>query len=165
MQFRKTLEEPTSDLFEIRESIIECPGLADVIFRPGQSSICHPGNMNFRSLVESKHYEHSVAATREGKVDITKGVLQEIRSMGGKFLVWDHRNFWVELEDEKKIYAKIAIFFRNSKVSVKAKKNCQSIRGGTFAFAGDADKRRKIDDDDDTGPCFSPDLWSSFTFL
>merc|ERR1712130_991847 len=34
-------------------NIIECPQFQDVIFRQGTSGMCHPGNVTFRSLIES----------------------------------------------------------------------------------------------------------------
>jgi len=34
-------------------AIIECPQFDDVVFRQGTSGICHPGNVTFRSLIES----------------------------------------------------------------------------------------------------------------
>jgi len=55
------------------------------------------------------------------------------------------------MKDEKQIYVKIAIFFRNSKVSANAKCNRQTTLSSTYAFAGSASrnyKRRKVSSDD-----------------
>jgi len=157
IQFRKNLEDPKSDFCQSKLSIVECPGVADVVFRPSQSMMCHPGNVTFRSLVESEHYKHNVATTRGEKAQITNGVIQEIRNLGGRFLVWDNRNFWVELTNEKQIYSKSATFFRNSKISAIAKINRRKVQNWTYDFAGGDGKRRKTDSDEESfsGSCTS----------
>lgn len=154
VQLRKNIENENPLISERFQSIVECPGLMDVVFRPSQSTMCHPGNVNFRSLVESKHYEHDMATTREEKMEITKGVIHEIKKRGGRFLVWDNNTWWTVLDDEKQIYSKIAIFFRNSKASLNAKANRQTARSSTYMFVCDTvrsggEKRRKISGDDD----------------
>jgi hypothetical protein len=155
LQLRKIIEDPNPDSNFRRDmkAIVECPGLNDVVFRPSQSTMCHPGNVMFRGLVESKHFEHSIALTREAKIEITNSVISEIKKRGGRFLAWNNLTWWTELTDERVIYSKIAVFFRNSKVSAKAKSNRQSIKSSTYIFTGTDsdimdDKRRKID------PCF-----------
>jgi len=149
LQLRKNIEDPSCELRRELELIVECPGLNDVVFRPSQSTMCHPGNVMFRGLVESKHFEHSIAPSREAKIEITKSVISKIREKGGRFLVWNNATWWTELTDEKQIYSKIAVFFRNSKVSAKAKSNRQSTKSSTYIFSGGDitidDKRRKID--------------------
>lgn len=112
---------------------IECPLSNDVLFRPSQSMMCHPGNVMFRGLVESKHLAHSLAPTRDAKVEITKSVRRHVQNLGGRFLVWDSVNWWTELTDEKQIYMKIAVFFRNSKISARA--NVSSTESSTYIFA------------------------------
>jgi len=152
IQLRKSVENINSDLGRNYSSIIECPRSNDVVFRPSQSVMSHVGNAIFRSLVESKHYEHSIAATREAKMDITQSVIDDVRRREGRFLVWNDTTWWTEMNDEKQIYAKIAIFFRNSKVSANAKYNRQTTLSSTYAFAGGAsrdDKRRKVSSDDE----------------
>eukprot|EP00531_Pseudo-nitzschia_arenysensis_P018566 CAMPEP_0116131312 /NCGR_PEP_ID=MMETSP0329-20121206/8939_1 /TAXON_ID=697910 /ORGANISM="Pseudo-nitzschia arenysensis, Strain B593" /LENGTH=591 /DNA_ID=CAMNT_0003625735 /DNA_START=421 /DNA_END=2196 /DNA_ORIENTATION=+ len=139
---RKNIENFKFD--QDQESIIECPNLNDVVFRPSQSTMCHPGNVMFRGLVESKHGEHSLAPTREAKIDVTRSVMTAVRQLGGRFLVWNNQTWWTEITDEKVIYSKIAVFFRNSKVSAKAKSNRQTTKSSTYIFA-DQDKRRRID--------------------
>lgn len=151
VQLRKNIEDPNPDSHYRRDmkSIVECPGLNDVVFRPSQSTMCHPGNVMFRGLVESKHFEHSIAPTREAKIEITKGVISEVKKRGGRFLAWNNLTWWTELTDERLIYSKIAVFFRNSKVSAKAKSNHQSMKSSTYMFTGADnlmdDKRRKIE--------------------
>ena len=45
-----TLSSSSSPKFP---NIIECPQLQDVVFRQGTSGVSHPGNVTFRSLIES----------------------------------------------------------------------------------------------------------------
>jgi len=161
LQLRKNLEDPHSRARNELQHTIECPGANDVVFRPSQSTMCHPGNVMFRGLVESKHLEHSEATSREQKIDITKSVIATVRNRGGRFLVWNNTSWWTELRDEKLTYTKIAVFFRNSKVSARAKNNRQSTKSSTYIFADKVfntdDKRRKLDGGvcgNDGTPCF-----------
>jgi len=149
IQLRKSVESINSNPGRTFSSIIECPRSNDVVFRPSQSVMSHVGNAIFRSLVESKHYEHNIAATREAKMDITQSVINDVRRRKGRFLVWNDTTWWTEMNNEKQIYTKIATFFRNSKVSANAKYNRQTTLSSTYAFAGGAsnDKRRKVSPD------------------
>lgn len=148
IKLRKSLESASSHLAQNPSEIIECPRINDVVFRASQSVMSHGGNHFFRGLVESKHEEHDMAATREKKMNITRGVIEEVRKRNGRFLVWDNKTWWTEMKDEKQIYARIAIFFRNSKVSANAKINRQTTLSSTYAFAGEGgstdDRKRKI---------------------
>ena len=148
IKLRKSLESASSHLAQNPSEIIECPRMNDVVFRASQSVMSHGGNHFFRGLVESKHEEHDMAATREKKMNITRGVIEEVRKRNGRFLVWDNKTWWTEMKDEKQIYARIAIFFRNSKVSANAKINRQTTLSSTYAFAGEGgstdDRKRKI---------------------
>ena len=161
IQLRKNLEDVNSEIGRNHMSIVECPRSNDVVFRPSQSTMCHPGNVMFRSLVESKHYAHDAAASREEKIDITKGVIQDIKNMGGRFLVWKKSLCWTELTDETQIYSKTAAFFRNSKVSANTRNNRQTSRSSTYVFAGESisrdDKRRKITSSDEDNGSYSSD--------
>lgn len=154
IQLRRNIEDPDCRFKDELDKIVECPGVHDVVFRPSQSTMCHPGNVMFRGLVESKHFAHSAATTREEKIDITRSVITAVKNRGGRFLAWNNQTWWTELTDEKLIYTKIAVFFRNSKVSAKAKTNRQSTKSSTYIFADQSmdDKRRKLDND--YTPCF-----------
>lgn len=153
-QLRRNIENPNYEYKDELENIVECPGVNDVVFRPSQSTMCHPGNAMFRGLVESKHSEHSAAETRKKKIIIIQSVMTAVKNRGGRFLVWNNNTWWTELTDEKLIYTKIAVFVRNSKVSAKAKTNRQSTKSSTYIFADQSmdDKRRKLDND--YSPCF-----------
>eukprot|EP00537_Pseudo-nitzschia_pungens_P011230 CAMPEP_0172393360 /NCGR_PEP_ID=MMETSP1061-20121228/9237_1 /TAXON_ID=37318 /ORGANISM="Pseudo-nitzschia pungens, Strain cf. pungens" /LENGTH=506 /DNA_ID=CAMNT_0013124399 /DNA_START=369 /DNA_END=1886 /DNA_ORIENTATION=- len=94
VQFRRNLEDPYHEVNWKKESFVECPGLADVVFRPSQSTMCHPGNVTFRSLVEARHTAHSTASTREQKANLNYEVMKEIKKLGGRFLAWNSIGCW-----------------------------------------------------------------------
>ena len=103
--------------------------------------MCHPGNVRFRGLVESKHLDHSLADCRDAKVEVTRSVMRQVLEAGGRFLVWNKSGGWTQINNEKQIYAKIAVFFRNSKITVRAKTHRQSTMSSTYAFAGNGESR------------------------
>lgn len=139
MRIRKAIETPlgqttetTSDSDEssvVPLSAIECPNFNDVIFRPGKSYMCHPGNVMFRSLIESKMDEH-FAATRSEKAVIAWWIVREVERKGGRFLRWDNRGWWTEFEDRSEIRYKIPTYFRDFTRNMKARRNRQIILSG-----------------------------------
>mmetsp|Transcript_17386 Transcript_17386/g.39979 ORF Transcript_17386/g.39979 Transcript_17386/m.39979 type:complete len:197 (+) Transcript_17386:2-592(+) len=103
-------------------SAVECPNLNDVVFRMGRSYMCHPGNVMFRSLIESRLDEH-VAATRKRKGEIAWSVVEEVERRGGRFLKWDTRGWWTEFESQSEIRYKIPTYFRDFTRNMKARRN------------------------------------------
>ena len=53
--------------------MIDCPGCNDVIFRSGRTTIIHPGNVMFRSMVESISDKHT-ECSRLGKKSRVSGL-------------------------------------------------------------------------------------------
>eukprot|EP00532_Pseudo-nitzschia_australis_P012990 CAMPEP_0168209418 /NCGR_PEP_ID=MMETSP0140_2-20121125/2607_1 /TAXON_ID=44445 /ORGANISM="Pseudo-nitzschia australis, Strain 10249 10 AB" /LENGTH=458 /DNA_ID=CAMNT_0008135913 /DNA_START=105 /DNA_END=1482 /DNA_ORIENTATION=+ len=132
IRLRTYIETPTGQAFYISDdsdssslsvsnisSAIECPNLNDVIFRMGRSYKCHPGNVMFRSLIESKLNEH-FAGTRKRKAEIAWWVVQDVERRGGRFLKWDNRGWWTEFEDRSEIRYKIPTYFRDFTRNMKA---------------------------------------------
>jgi len=118
------------------EDSIECPGTSDVIFRPGRPVMNHPGNVTFRSLIESKSYQHDIATQTE-KLAITKEVVDEmIEVREGRFLTWDENSgCWKAIRSSNKQRHKVAIAFRNFKSYKKALRNCQTNDATAMATA------------------------------
>jgi len=108
--------------------MIECPGSSDVVFRQGKQVMNHPGNVAFRSLIESKSSLHETA-TQTQKSAIAKEVVDTmIEVRGGRFLVWDEKPCcWKAITDHNKQRHKVAIAFRNFKSYRKAMGNRQTI--------------------------------------
>jgi len=46
------------------DNIVECPQLQDVVFRQGTSGVSHPGNVTFRSLIESTVIKEQIERER-----------------------------------------------------------------------------------------------------
>lgn len=101
---------------------IECPNENDVIFRMRRSYMCHPGNVMFRSLIESKLDEHA-AATRKRKAEIAWFIVEEVERKGGRFLKWDERGWWTEFESRSEIRYKIPTYFRDFTRNIKSRRN------------------------------------------
>ena len=106
---------------------VECPNLNDVVFRPGKSYMVHPGNVMFRSLIESKIDEH-FAATRSQKAAIAWSIVREVELKGGRFLKWDNRGWWTEFEDRSEIRYKIPTYFRDFTRNNKARKQRMKLK-------------------------------------
>lgn len=130
-------------------SIIECPRSNDVIFRPGTSMLCHPGNVVFRGLIEAK--QNRTTVKRAEKEEVALEIIQEVKDTGGRFLMWDNGGWWSVLEDENLISTKIAISYRDFKMKVqslvqqqsKQQSKQQRIDSSTFAFVNQDGKKRK----------------------
>jgi hypothetical protein len=126
------------------ESIIECPGMNDVIFRLGKSCLFHPGNHMFRSLIEDIFEAHDNAATQEEKVLITWSVIDRVLiEKKGRFFVWYSRGgWWSELNDRSQIRSKVAVYIREFKKRVKAMGNRRVNESSTNKFE-DQDGRKR----------------------
>jgi hypothetical protein len=115
--------------------MIECPGSSDVVFRPGKLVMNHPGNVAFRSLIESKNSLHEIASQSK-KFAIAKEVVDTmIEFRGGRFLVWDENPCcWKAITDPNKQRRKVAIAFRNFKSYKKAMENRQTVIRTTMRY-------------------------------
>ena len=125
---------------------IECPGRNDVVFRFGTSYMCHPGNVMFWGLIESKFDEHQ-NATQEGKVAITWWIIQEVEeARQGRFLTWNNKvGSWLVMKDRAQIRNKIAVCFREQKKRTKARENCRVYESSTYEFERqDGGKRKRV---------------------
>jgi hypothetical protein len=157
LRLRKIVEVGlTSDGIKTNNlSIIECPKSNDVIFRPGTSMLCHPGNVVFRGLIEAK--QNRTTVKRAEKEEVALEIIREVQEIGGRFLMWDNGGWWSELHDVILISAKIAICYRDFKMKVQSlvqqhqqqqQPKRQKVDCSTFAFAnqdGNTRKRRLSD--------------------
>ena len=99
---------------------IDCPGSNDVVFRPGSSVIANPGNVMFRSLVESKVIESVGKLSKKTKEDVAMDIIDEVLQLeDARFLWWDNVNdCWVEFHDLKQVRSKIATTYRDLKLRI-----------------------------------------------
>ena len=152
MKLRRIVElmKMTEDGHDKSVSIIECPGLNDVVFRSGTSMSCHPGNVRFRCMVESKHESPSLVS-QTTQAELAEQLIAEIEAHGGRFLKWDNRGYWMELTDRLQIHTKVALSIRDFKYKTKAQRNRQTNQSYTYLFQfQDGNKRRRTNDQDST---------------
>eukprot|EP00536_Pseudo-nitzschia_multiseries_P000181 jgi/Psemu1/398/gm1.398_g len=116
IKIRKTMENGC----DTDATIIECPGINDVVFRQGTPSNGNPGNDLCRHLIlellEGKEPVEPWAssspdsvATRTNTQNIAVHRLLDIviNYYGGRFLEWDRfRNTWIQMRDSAKIKRK-----------------------------------------------------------
>jgi len=127
-------------------SIIECPGSNDVVFRSGTSMSCHPGNVRFRCMVESKHETPSIVS-QSTQAELAEQLIEEIEAGGGRYLKWDSRGYWTEMKDRLQIHTKVALSIRDFKYKSKAQRNRQTNQSYTYLFqCQDGLKRKRTND-------------------
>lgn len=137
---------------------IDCPGVRDVIFRSvGKSCMLNPGNVAFRGIFEKYHSEHIQAGQTEKKNLVWK-IVGEIESVGGRFLVWDKKGWWIPLDDRGEIRNKVATSLRGYNKQRKGEDNRQYYKSSTRLFQGqDGSKRMKLSEgessDEDMNSC------------
>ena len=80
-------------------SIVECPGSNDVVFRRGKSMNYHPGNAKFQNIIESKLQQYSDPNTKQAqKKAIEIEVIQHVKKDGGRFLKWENdKGCWIDM--------------------------------------------------------------------
>lgn len=117
-----------------RASLCECPGVNDVLFRRAGSCLAHPGNSQFKDLIESKKAEHESSNQTE-KRDISWSIVEEVESRSGRFFKWSTgQTCWVQMKDRSEIRLKVAMSIRDFNRQSKATKNLQSTKSSTSVF-------------------------------
>jgi hypothetical protein len=130
---------------------IECPGLHDVVFRVGDSYLCHPGNAKFRGWIESTFDEYD-AANKERKATIIGMLVEEVLKMG-RFLVWE-KQWWVILWDHEKMRSKVVGAFKDQRRRLKASANLQVHESSTYSFTEDDGRKRKREEKSCLNVCY-----------
>jgi len=144
IEFKKwlRLQRRIEDLGTAEESSIsppiDCPGSNDVVFRNGSSMLSNPGNVMYRSLIESKIQEvtsktdiwRTMTTTRKTKVDVATEIIEEIsQRRKGRFLEWDNDNScWIEFQDLSLVKSKIAISYRDLKLKIARSRPTTSVQ-------------------------------------
>ena len=141
--------------------IVECPGSNDVIFRSRKSMTCHPGNVMFQSLIESRLKEHT-NANQAGKLSVVLSLIEYIQhEKGGRFLTWEAKNnWWFDMmsipmsgthqnssgffqAQELEIQSKVSYAFRDFKKKLKTQHTLQISESSTYAFMRQDGVQRK----------------------
>ena len=86
-------------------SIVECPGSNDVVFRMGKSMNYHPGNVKFRNIIESQFQHHFDPYTTQAQREaIEIKLIQNIKKDGERFLKWDSdKGWWINMSVEMSV--------------------------------------------------------------
>ncbi|KAG7344954.1 hypothetical protein IV203_032485 [Nitzschia inconspicua] len=128
-------------------NLVDCPALADVVFKAGTSNISHPGNSIFRELLFANYNAYFDAKTHASKQEVVSRVIQDVTRRDGKFLEWDNCGCWAIIRDpglvRKKVYNSLFYF----KKTFNARSNVQMTVCSTFAFERQDGKKRKRDPD------------------
>ena len=134
IKVRLILEDPNRQ--QLAQTIIECPGSNDVLFRPSKMIKGHPGNIMFQSLIES-YVEADMGITAA-----SKKILSDILAVDGRILVWDKRGWWTNMTDEAQMLFKVSVSYRDHRKKNKGK--AQVCDSSTFAFQRPNVKKRKL---------------------
>ena len=141
---------------------IECPALNDVLYERSKPCQFHPGNGQFKGLIEAKKEEHALL-TQTGKRDFAWSIVDEVEKLNGRFLTWDRRNgYWILIQDRSEIRLKVATSLRDFNKHSRALTKCQMISCVSkvnFEDGQDLKKRRVMVSDDESS---QPDYIASF---
>jgi hypothetical protein len=119
------------------DDVVECPRLPDVVFKVGERGT-RPGNVKLRELVESRHERYQTKTSRSVKNEVIQEIVKGIEDVGGRFLVWDSRGWYVVLSDPAIIKKQISTYIRDYKNRRSNKRrsdsSLQSFESGTTKF-------------------------------
>jgi hypothetical protein len=137
-----------------RKYLIECPNLQDVLFSNGGNRWTFPGNVAFREILECKGQSYSKKSSAE-KVATIEAVIQEVRGMNGRFLVWERvKGCWIVMDrDPKALKLRVGAALRDHmRRIVTSDSHKQTVKSDTAQFlSGRALKRQKCGSHDCTG--------------
>lgn len=80
---------------------IDLPANRDVLLGRGPTINQHPGNREFRALIEAKVHEYEAATSPSEKAKITWNIVEEIKAKGRRFLKKDDHGWWMEATDKE----------------------------------------------------------------
>ena len=115
IRVRQFIEQDSTSGSQIqRQLLVECPNLNDIIFKKGSAGMIHPGNILFRSLVQSKYEQGNLFTTKS----LIVATLDEIERQGLRILTWNEKHqFFSVISDQQIIYKKIEYFVRDFQFS------------------------------------------------
>lgn len=121
---------------------IDCPSVKDILAGKGPHVSNHPGNIEFRKIMESRFEEHRDATVIDRKTAITWEVVLECQRRGARFLIKD-KNWWV-VADQDTAREKVSVAFRDMRKSYATKDQFKSKKRSELesVFQTDAKKRK-----------------------
>ena len=128
------------------QTVIECPGSHDVVFRPGTSLSCHPGNARFRGFLETLTVVPSELTEKMTQSELAERVIEEITRTGGRFLRWEHTDcYWTELHDPVQIHTKVFLSMRDFKYRARTHRRIRQLQTSSerhaYLFCQDSEYR------------------------
>lgn len=115
---------------EYESEVIECPKLEDVLFRQGAHSLSYAGNARVHRLVEKRYKQDSnTVLPKRGTVKskrekVVLEIIDYIRSIGGRFLVWNDNGWWNEIVEIGPLSTKLIYFIKEA---LKAKRKDERL--------------------------------------
>ena len=112
------------------------PGSVDILLGRGKSIQNHPGNIRYRTIIETNLDRFESATQRGAKAELVKDVLQQIYSSGANFWrlegsLQSRNKRWTPV-DEKTACDKVSHSFRNAKMTtVNRRSSSGSSIGGS----------------------------------
>lgn len=95
------IDSPESIKVEDQSGIAE-PGMYDVLCGRGGSVNTHPGNENFRRIVDMHKRTYLTARFKREKRIITDAIIEKIQKQGGRYLSRDEKSgLWFEVSEDK----------------------------------------------------------------
>jgi hypothetical protein len=109
-------------------NIVDCPGLSDVIFKPGTSNLNHPGNSVYHEMLLNQSDDSQITTVTLNKI------LEDVMSRNGRFLEWDSNGYWKVMSDPRAVRQKLYRSFFHAKKSSNAMKRRRNNSSSTFLF-------------------------------
>lgn len=126
-------DSSTQDVDSLNDSTengVKDPNVADVLCGRGGNINTHPGNENYRKLIERHKRVYLTARFKKEKRLITDSIIEEVRRRGGKFLMRDAKtNLWHQVPIEKSRDKTSQALRENApKIRDKIEKENQAVR-------------------------------------
>mmetsp|Transcript_24896 Transcript_24896/g.58418 ORF Transcript_24896/g.58418 Transcript_24896/m.58418 type:complete len:524 (+) Transcript_24896:322-1893(+) len=94
--------------------VVECPELNDIVFKKGTSGMLHPGNVRFRSLVQSRYEQGNLLTT----ASLIAAILKDIERENIRVVVWNEKvQYFSVVINPQVIYKKIEYLVRDFQFS------------------------------------------------
>ena len=115
---------------------IECPEVNCVLFRLAGLASTHPGNVEFRLLLQEKEKDREKLKTLKQKDDHLNQIIEEMIQRGLRFLVFDENRHWYnEITDYRVLRKHVCQAQRDIGKRVKARTSVQLAKSNTAVFA------------------------------
>jgi hypothetical protein len=154
MRGRRTIEKQQDKTLRMNDiiggfaNVVDCPALADVVFKTGTSNLSHPGNSLFHDIIRNQTDVTQIS------MDTVGMIYENVTRRNGRFLEWDSSGYWKIISDPIAIRQKIYSSFFYAQKSFNARTRMQNNSSSTFLFERQDGRKRKRDaDGNDISSC------------